>query len=130
MPRYLDAQLGGAWGAGEIPYRNGTWQPGTYGGPLASLTPAQFFRAALRDIDEELARRGASFAALPRDAQRAFLIALEAGKIGLSSVSAAFFDLLLRMTVEGFFAHPVHGPTRDRVAWRITGFPGAHAARS
>lgn len=129
VPRYLDGQLGGAWGAGEIPYRNGPWQPGTYAGQFPSLTPSQFFRAALRDIDEDCSRRGCSFAALPRAAQRACLVALESGDIGLHRVSpAAFFDLLLRMTVEGFFAHPVCGLTRDRVAWRIGGFPGAHAA--
>jgi gluconate 2-dehydrogenase gamma chain len=132
VPRYLDGQLGGAWGAAEHLYRAGPWQPGTYAGGIpSSLSPAQFFRAALRAIDTELALHGAPFAALPRAAQDAYLATLESGEARLQRVPpAAFFDLLLKMTVEGFFAHPVYGPTRDRVAWRVRGFPGAHAAAS
>jgi len=41
--------------------------------------------------------------------------------------SAVFFDMLLKMTVEGFFADPVYGGNRDMAAWRMIGFPGAYA---
>jgi gluconate 2-dehydrogenase gamma chain len=38
-----------------------------------------------------------------------------------------FFDMLLKMTVEGFFSDPVYGGNRDMAAWRMIGFPGAYA---
>jgi gluconate 2-dehydrogenase gamma chain len=41
--------------------------------------------------------------------------------------SAVFFDVLLKMTIEGFFSDPVYGGNRDMVAWRMVGFPGAYA---
>jgi hypothetical protein len=44
--------------------------------------------------------------------------------------SAIFFRLLLTMTVEGFFSNPHHEVSRDRVNWRMPGFPGAHAITS
>ena len=58
----------------------------------------------------------------------AFLKSLEAGAIDLGGVpSAIFFDMLLRMTVEGFFSDPVYGGNRNMAAWRMIGFPGAYA---
>jgi gluconate 2-dehydrogenase gamma chain len=62
--------------------------------------------------------------------QEILLRHLSAGNATLAGVpSRVFFQMLLGMTVEGFFAHPVHGGTRDRVSWPMDGFPGAHAAR-
>jgi gluconate 2-dehydrogenase gamma chain len=34
------------------------------------------------------------------------------------------------MTVEGFFSNPLYGASRDRIGWRIAGFPGAYAEHS
>ena len=48
--------------------------------------------------------------------------------MGRPAEAAAFFDMVLKMTVEGFFRHPLYGPRRDRLGWRMAGFPGAHAA--
>jgi len=38
-----------------------------------------------------------------------------------------FFDLLLRNTEEGFFADPMYGGNRDKVGWKLIGFPGVAA---
>jgi gluconate 2-dehydrogenase gamma chain len=38
--------------------------------------------------------------------------------------------MLLKMTVEGFFSHPVHSASRGRIGWRMAGFPGAYAEHS
>jgi hypothetical protein len=63
--------------------------------------------------------------------QDAYLRFLEAGGADLDGVpSAIFFRLLLTMTVEGFFSNPLHGISRDRVNWRMHGFPGALAIAS
>jgi gluconate 2-dehydrogenase gamma chain len=129
VPRYLDEQLAGGWGSGRLAYRSGPWQPGT---PLkvqfAVGSPADLFRTALTRILRDLNARGLDFAATRPASQARYLRALEAGAADLDGVpSAVFFDMLLGMTVEGFFSHPRFGSTRDRLAWPLRGFPGAHA---
>jgi gluconate 2-dehydrogenase gamma chain len=129
VPNYLDKQLGGAWGAGERLYRSGPWQAGTSTqGYQLPFTPAELFHASLRAINRELASHGTPFNEMTVDAQDTYLKSLESGAHDLDGVpSAVFFDMLLRMTVEGFFSDPVYGGNRDMVAWRMIGFPGAYA---
>jgi gluconate 2-dehydrogenase gamma chain len=127
----LDAHLASSWGRGESLYRSGSWQPGTpTPRPRGALTPAEVFRAALGIVNRELARHEIDFAQLPAQAQDALLAALQAGDSRLGGrTAAAFFDMLLSMTVESFFGNAVQGARRSRIAWRMTGYPGAHAAR-
>ena len=95
------------------------------------FAPAELFRSALRAINLGFEKRGTSFTELPCEAQDAFLLALESGEANLEGIPpSVFFDMLLTMTVEGFFSHPLYGGTRDRVACRMIGFPGAYAAAS
>jgi gluconate 2-dehydrogenase gamma chain len=129
VPNYLDKQLAGAWGAGERLYRSGPWQSGTPSqGYQLPFTPAELFHTALRAINRELEKRGAAFADLAADAQDDYLKSLESEAADLDGVPApVFFDMLLKMTVEGFFSDPVYGGNRDMVGWRMIGFPGAYA---
>jgi len=133
---YVDRQLASPWGAGEQSYRDGPWQPGT---PAlfqpALVKPAALFRAALCAIRRDLATRAATcevrFGELPTAVQDAYLRSLEPGGAELDGVpSTIFFRLLLTMTVEGYFSNPLQEISRDRVNWRMHGFPGAHAAAS
>jgi gluconate 2-dehydrogenase gamma chain len=129
VPNYLDKQLGGAWGAGERLYRSGPWQPGTpTQGYQLPFTPAELFNASLRAINRDLEALGTPFHDMSAEAQDAYLKSLESSAHDLDGVqSAEFFDMLLKMTVEGFFSDPVYGGNRDMVAWRMIGFPGAYA---
>jgi gluconate 2-dehydrogenase gamma chain len=129
VPNYLDKQLGGAWGAGERLYRSGPWQSGTPSqGYQLPFTPAELFHVSLRAINRDLAAHGAPFNGMPAEAQDAYLQSLESGAHDLDGVpSAVFFDMLLQMSVEGFFSDPVYGGNRNMVAWRMIGFPGAYA---
>jgi gluconate 2-dehydrogenase gamma chain len=128
VPNYIDKQLGGAWGAGERLYRSGPWVVGTpTQGYQLPFTPGELFHTALRAILREIEGR-APFVAMSPDDQDAYLKSLESGAHNLDGVpSAVFFDMLLQMTVEGFFSDPVYGGNRDMVAWRMIGFPGAYA---
>ncbi|MDB6082271.1 MAG: hypothetical protein JWN43_152 [Gammaproteobacteria bacterium] len=134
VPQYLDAQLAGAWGAGERLYRSGPWQPGTQPGVrLAPCRPSDLFRTALRAIRNDLAAArahgGVAFGDLPAHAQDRYLRSLEAGDADLDGVpSDLFFVMLLTMTVEGFFSSPLDASVRDLVPWRLQGYPGAYAA--
>jgi gluconate 2-dehydrogenase gamma chain len=130
VPGYLDLQLGGAWGAGERLYRSGPFREGVPGqGYQLPFTPAELFRTALRAIDEDVRRRhGTTFDRLSGPDQDAYLTALQQGTVDLGPVpSKVFFQSLLAMTIEGYFADPVYGGNRDMVAWRMIGFPGAYA---
>jgi gluconate 2-dehydrogenase gamma chain len=35
---------------------------------------------------------------------------------------------LWRNTEEGFFADPIHGGNRDKIGWKLIGFPGVASA--
>jgi gluconate 2-dehydrogenase gamma chain len=126
---YLDQQLAGAWGRGALLYREGSWQPGSPTPPgCLAPPPAVLFRLALRALIRQLERSGAEFSRLPVAAQDALLAGLENGSVDLPGVPVtAFFAALLTMTVEGFFSNPLHAARRDRIAWRVGGFAGAHA---
>jgi len=66
---------------------------------------------------------------LPAALQDDLLQAMERDEVSLPSLpSALFFGLLLRNTMEGFFADPMYGGNRDKVGWRLIGFPGVAAS--
>jgi gluconate 2-dehydrogenase gamma chain len=129
VPNYLDKQLGGAWGAGERLYRSGPWQIGEPSqGYQLPFTPAELFRNCILSINTQLAEKNTPFHEMNDAAQEQYLQALESGAHDLDGVpSGIFFDILLQMSVEGFFADPAYGGNKDMVAWRMIGFPGAYA---
>jgi gluconate 2-dehydrogenase gamma chain len=131
VPNYIDRQLGGAWGAGERLYRSGPWQPGLPGqGYQLPFTPSELFRNGLRAVNDDLQkRRNTSFDKLPGNEQDAYLESLQTGQQDLNGVPAhTFFESLLALTIEGFFADPIYGGNKDMVAWKMIGFPGAYAS--
>jgi gluconate 2-dehydrogenase gamma chain len=131
VPNYIDRQLAGSWGAGERLYRSGPWQQGVPGqGYQLPFTPAELFRNALRGVADDLQkRRNATFDKLPGNEQDAYLEALQNGRQDLHGVPAhTFFESLLALTVEGFFADPIYGGNKDMVSWKMIGFPGAYAS--
>lgn len=127
---FIDRQLASTWGMHGRQYRMGPWPEGTpQQGFQSRLTPQEIYRTAIREIDEAcVARFGKPFAFLPADGQDALLRELEADALSLPSLrSGLFFTLLLRNTQEGYFADPLHGGNRDKVGWRLIGFPGVAA---
>jgi len=131
VPRFIDRQLAGAWGAGERLYRSGPWEAGedTQGYQLP-FTPAELFRTGLRAMREDLAQRwpGRSIDELTPEAQDDYLGQLEHDHIALGPIPGkVFFESLLSMTIEGFFSDPVYGGNRDMAAWKMIGFPGAYS---
>lgn len=128
VPRYIDLQLAGAWGAGEKLYRSGPWQAGTpQQGYQLPYTPAELFRNALRGVAADLQAQGKTFAQMDGAAQDAYLTRLQNGNFDLEGVPArVFFESLLAMTIEGYFSDPVYGGNVGMAAWAMIGFPGAY----
>lgn len=127
---FIDQQLGGAWGTMARSYRLGPWPEGTpQQGYQSRLTPQEVYRAAIRDTNLYCQKQfGKTFDALTPAQQDDVLRGLEDDKIALESAPARlFFGLLLANTQEGFFADPVYGGNRDKVGWKLVGFPGVAA---
>jgi gluconate 2-dehydrogenase gamma chain len=128
VPRFIDRQLAGPYGAGDHFYLQPPFPKGlpTQGWQMAA--PAEVYRTVIPAIDRwSVATYGRQFAALDAATQDAALKALEDGKAELGGAvdAKAFFAVLLQNTLEGYFADPIYGGNRDLGAWRMIGFPGA-----
>jgi gluconate 2-dehydrogenase gamma chain len=127
---FIDRQLAGAWGNGARLYRAGPLAKGKpeYGYQLG-LTPLEFFRTGIAEANAwSLATYGKEFDRLAPAERAAALTAMETGKAAFGPFEAkAFFEALLLVTMEGFFADPIYGGNRDMVAWRMIGYPGLPA---
>ena len=126
---FIDGQLAGAYGQGAKMYLQGPWPAGTpEQGWQMRLTPAACYRAAIPRIDAHCqATLGAAFAALD-DAQRdTVLSGLETGVIDLVDLPAhQFFKLFHTNAMEGLFSDPIYGGNRNKLGWKLVGFPGVY----
>jgi gluconate 2-dehydrogenase gamma chain len=132
LATFIDRQLAGAFGNGARLYRSGPFLPGKpeHGYQLA-LTPREFFRAGIEATNEwtRKAYSGRDFDRLNEMERAEAMKALEEGKPGFAGFrSSMFFEQLLQLTMEGFFADPIYGGNRDKVAWKMIGFPGLPAS--
>src|SRR5580658_5814830 len=127
---FIDRQLAGAYGGGARLYRDG---PFTKGKPELGyqlpLNPREFFRAGIAAANEWTRKTyGKDFDRLAEPEREAALKAMEAGKAQFPGfTSSMFFDALLQISMEGFFADPIYGGNRDKAAWKMVGYPGLPA---
>lgn len=127
---FIDQQLFGGYGTMAKKYKQGPWPEGTpQQGYQSPLTPQEVYRAAIRDTNAYCVKQhGKAFDALSIGQQDEVLRGLDGGKIELEAVRAQFFfNLLLANTIEGFFADPVYGGNREKIGWKLVGFPGVAA---
>jgi gluconate 2-dehydrogenase gamma chain len=126
---YIDLQMSGSWGKGEQLYRHGPFRKGTPSqGYQLEYTPAELFRRSILAIDKHFSVQGKRFDQLSPEGKDAYLTSLEKGGIDLDGVpSKTFFDFLLKHTVEGFFSDPIYGGNKNKISWKMIGFPGAYA---
>src|SRR6202008_4628004 len=111
-------------------YRQGPHAEGTpQQGYQSPLTPQEVYRAAIAEINGAWAKQyGQGFDKLAAAQQDEVLHALDEGKFPLEAVPARFFfNMLLDNTIEGFFSDPIYGGNRDKVGWKLVGFPGVAA---
>lgn len=130
---FIDRQLAGAWGSGDRTYMQGPWQKGKpTQGYQSPMTPAEFFRAGIGATNGYCRKTyQKDFDRLTVDQQINVLQNMEQGRITFETVPAQeFFNLLLATAMQGFFADPIYGGNREKVAWRMIGFPGVIAIYS
>jgi len=123
---FIDQQLFGGFGTMAKMYRQWPHPEGTpQQGYQSPLTPQEVYRAAIREINQVIGR---PFDKLSGKEQDDVLHQLEDNKFALESVQGRFFfNMLLDNTIEGFFADPIYGGNRDKVGWKLVGFPGVAA---
>jgi gluconate 2-dehydrogenase gamma chain len=127
---FVDRQLAGAYGNGARLYRDGPFTKAKpeFGYQLP-LTPREFFRAGIAAANDWSRQTyGKDFDRLTDADRLAALKAMEEGKAEFSGFSSRmFFEALLQITMEGFFADPIYGGNRDMAAWKMVGYPGLPA---
>src|SRR6266478_5495550 len=127
---FIDRQLAGAYGMGARLYRQGPFPKAKpeLGYQLA-LNPREFFRAGIEQANAWTRKTyGKDFDRLSEQDREAALKAMEDGKAPFPGFSSrVFFDALLQITMEGFFADPIYGGNRDMAGWKMVGYPGLPA---
>jgi len=127
---FIERQLASPWGKGAGLYRDGPVLQGKpeYGYQLA-LSPRELLLAGIAAADAwSRITHGKDFQGLSDSDRIAALKAFEQGAVQFSDVPAKdFFEALLAVTMEGFFADPIHGGNRDCAAWKMIGYPGQPA---
>lgn len=124
---FIDCELAGPYGEGARLYRDGPIRKGKpEHGYQLGLTPREFIRQGIAAAEAWTeARFGKSFAALSEVERQIAFAEIEAGKAVFENFEAReFFDALLQIVMEGFFADPYYGGNRDMAGWKMIGYPG------
>jgi gluconate 2-dehydrogenase gamma chain len=127
---FIDRQLAGAWGGGARLYRSGPFIQGKREqGYQLSLTPREFFAAGIKATNAWTHKTyGKDFDRLSAAERETALKIMDDGKAELGVINGKqFFEMLLASAMEGFFADPIYGGNRDKVSWRMVGYPGLPA---
>jgi gluconate 2-dehydrogenase gamma chain len=130
VANFIDRQLAGAYGTGARLYRQGPFPKGKpEQGYQLSLNPREFFRAGVASANEFTRKTWAKdFDRLNEEQRVIALKTMEEGKAEFNGFgSAMFFNALLQITMEGFFADPIYGGNRDMASWKMVGYPGLPA---
>jgi gluconate 2-dehydrogenase gamma chain len=131
---FIDRQLGSAWGGGARSYRAGPFTKGKpEQGYQLALTPREYFAAGITAANAWSRKTygGKDFDRLGAADRVAALKAMEDGKAEFENFNArAFFAQLHGITMAGFFSDPVYGGNRDKIGWKVLGFPGLPATYS
>jgi gluconate 2-dehydrogenase gamma chain len=127
---FIDRQLNSGYGRGDRMYLQGPFIEGTpEQGYQLRMTPSELIRNGILDVNaytREKYKR--TFDGLSNEDRVAVLTELEKRQIELATVPTPyFFNLLLDLTMQGYFADPLYGGNKGKAAWKMIGFPGIGA---
>ena len=128
---YIDRALAGGWGKGERLYMQGPWKRGTPNqGYQLPVTPAELYRAGIEATNAHCRKTyGKTFDRLDEKQREEVLLGLSGGKVTFASGLPArtFWATFYQTVMEGMFADPIYGGNRNKVGWKMIGFPGVVA---
>lgn len=129
---FYDRSFAGNWGQGDRLYLQGPFRSGTANqGYQLGMTPAQLFRAGTEGLAVYcMATYQKPFDQLSADAREAVLKGLQSGKVALPNgvPAATYFAQLLQMFYEAMFADPIYGGNKNKLGWKLVGYPGVNTA--
>lgn len=127
---FFDRALAGAWGQGDRLYLQGPFKLGSENqGYQLGMTPAALFRAGTEGLGQycqTMYQKG--FDALTPADKEYVLKGLLAGSISLPNgvPVSTYFAQLLQMFYEAMFSDPIYGGNRNKIAWKMIGYPGVN----
>lgn len=124
---FIDRQLNSGYGRGDRMYLQGPFIEGTpEQGYQLRMTPSELIRNGILDLNAQLREKHKrTFDGLSNDLRVQVLTQLERREIQLPTVPTAyFFNLLLDLTMQGYFADPLYGGNKGKASWKMIGFPG------
>jgi gluconate 2-dehydrogenase gamma chain len=127
---FIDRQLNSGYGRGDRMYLQGPFIEGTpEQGYQLRMTPSELVRNGILDLNAYLRDKvKRTFDALSEEDRIAVLTQLEKREIELPTVpTPIFFHLLYDLTMQGYFADPLHGGNKGKASWKMIGFPGIGA---
>lgn len=127
---FIDRQLNSGYGRGDRMYLQGPFIEGTpEQGYQLRMTPSELIRNGILDVNAHVREKyKRTFDALPEADRIAVLTQLERREIELPTVpTAIFFKLMYELTMQGYFADPLHGGNKGKASWKMIGFPGIGA---
>jgi gluconate 2-dehydrogenase gamma chain len=128
---YIDRQLAGAFGQGAKRYMQAPFKPAKPElGYQLPLTPAQYFKAGIEATNQHCKQHyGKSFDQLAAADADALLQRLADGQLDDErlALSRWFHELAYPLFVQGCFADPIYGGNRNKVFWKMIGYPGLPA---
>lgn len=131
LATFFDRQLAGGFGSGDRLYMAGPWRAGTPPqGYQHPLDPRSFFSAGIAAAQRACqASSGKSFQDLSPADRDSFLTAISGGKFTSDDFALAewFNELVAPLFEQACFADPIYGGNRDKVFWKMIGFPGLPA---
>lgn len=131
LATYIDRQLAGAFGRGDRLYRSGPWAQGKPQlGYQLPLSPEDFFKAGIAETQSLCRKRfGATFDQLTDAQANRVLHDISSGMASPGALPLAqwFNELVYPLFTQACFADPAYGGNRDKVFWKMIGFPGLPA---
>lgn len=127
---YIDRQMAGGYGKGDRLYLEGPFGEGSpQQGYQLAMTPSELIRIGIADVNGHTQKKfNKTFDSLSSTDRASVMTELDGRKVDLPSVpTETFFELLLQLTIEGYFADPLYGGNRNKASWKMIGFPGASA---
>lgn len=121
---YIDWQMATGYGQGNGLYLKGPFPEGTaQQGWQLPMTPAELLRKGIEGVATE-----EDITQLSVADREAWVSAFGNRRDPVGDVpSEMFFNEVLSLTNEGYFADPIYLGNHNYAGWRMVGFPGAHA---
>jgi gluconate 2-dehydrogenase gamma chain len=131
IANFIDRQLAGAFGQGDRLYLQGPFRKGKpQHGYQLPLTPTEYYKGGLSAASNACRKRfNRSFEKLEAAEREQFLQDLAGGKVtdGPLNLAAWFNGLVYPLFERGAFADPIYGGNRNKIAWKMIGYPGLPA---